>query len=213
MPLGFSESVHRPTIPSDPETSRRFSSDVSFVGGWEPRRERLLTTIAAIGCELKIWGYAWDHLVDGYWSIRRACRLHRNAGYDSFRIARNQLIAPALKGGEVYGDQYAWALSCARISLGLVRMVCPDQHTTRTFEIPACRTMMIADRTDEHREFFTEGKEAEFFSGKDELIDKIKYYLRNERDRKRIAEAGYRRCLESGYSYRSRLSRTLAEIG
>jgi len=212
MPLGFSEHMHRPSFSSDPELRSHFASDVAFLGGWEPRREELLAAVASTGCDLKIWGYSWDHLIDGRWSIRRACRLSRNAGIESFRIARNESIAKALKGTEIYGEEYAWALSGAKIGLGFLRKVCPDQHTTRTFEIPACRSMMLADRTDEHKEFFVEGKEAEFFSSKQELVEKTQYYLKNDRAREEIAERGYLRCLNSGYSYRHRMSQTLAEI-
>lgn len=212
MPLGFSERVHRPVSSANATRRRAFASDVGFLGGWEPRREGLLDAIAQTGCDLKIWGYAWDHLVDGKWSPRRYLRLKALAGRDPFRIHRNERLAKALQGGEVYGDSYAFALSGARISVGFLRHVCPDQHTTRTFEIPACASMMIADRTDEHREFFEEGREAEFFSSEPELVDKVRFYLKDETAREKIALAGLARCYNSGYSYRNRVSQVLAEL-
>src|SRR5205814_385670 len=57
-PLGFAEWVHRPLVPRDVARHNAFSSDVGFVGGWEPRRQALLEAIAATGCRLKIWGYS-----------------------------------------------------------------------------------------------------------------------------------------------------------
>ena len=94
-----------------------------------------------------------------------------------------------------------------------LRKVCQDQHTTRTFEIPACGSMLLADRTEQHREFFEEGKEAEFFASCEELLDKTKFYCSNESARKRVAEAGYLRCKQGGYSYVCRLRRALQELG
>lgn len=212
MPLGYATTVHRPISPRNSQERTRFNSDVGFLGGWEPRRETLLDAITQTGCKLKIWGYAWDHLIDGKWSPRRTIRLRMLAGQDAFHIHKNERLAAALQGNEVYGDKYAYALSGARISVGFLRHVCPDQHTTRTFEIPACGSMMIADRTDEHQEFFEEGKEAEFFSTQEELVDKTKFYLQNESLRETIALNGYQRCLDSGYSYEYRLRRVLAEL-
>lgn len=209
MPLGYAEAVHRPVVPGDIAARRAYSSDVAFLGGWEPRRETLLNALACTDCNLKIWGYGWDHLVDGRWTLRRAYRLRLLAGKDSFRITKNERIAAALQGGEVYGDAYAWALAGARINVGFLRHICPDQHTTRTFEIPACGSMMIADRTDEHREFFEEGKEAEFFSSEEELVEKVRFYLKHETSREKVAYNGYQRCLNSGYSYRERLADVL----
>jgi spore maturation protein CgeB len=93
-----------------------------------------------------------------------------------------------------------------------LRKVCPDQHTTRTFEIPACGSMLLADRTEEHRDFFEEGQEAEFFDSIDEMIDKLKFYTRNESARKRVADGGYQRCKQAGYAYMCRLSTALKEL-
>jgi spore maturation protein CgeB len=72
--------------------------------------------------------------------------------------------------------------------------------------------LLIADRTEEHQEFFEEGKEAEFFASSEELLEKTKFYCRNECARKRIAEGGYKRSREGKYSYMHRLSTALGAL-
>jgi spore maturation protein CgeB len=205
MPLGFCDEVHRPLLSKD----ARWSCAVGFLGGWEPRRERLLHSIAATGVNLKIWGGYWDFLRDGKWTLRRHIILRQLCGGDYFQFHRDEFLARAYQGGEVYEDDYARALTGSRIGIGFLRKVCPDQHTTRTFEIPACGSLLLADRTEEHQEFFEEGKEAEFFASSDELLEKAKFYCSNESARKRIAEGGYKRCREGKYSYMHRLSTAL----
>jgi len=93
-----------------------------------------------------------------------------------------------------------------------LRTVCPDQHTTRTFEIPACGSLLLADRTEEHQEFFAEGQEAEFFSSSEELLEKIKFYQSNESARKRVAAWGHSRCASGGYAYVHRLKTVLDRV-
>lgn len=208
MPLGFCDEAHRPLPSSDP----RWHCSVGFLGGWEPRRERLLHDIAATGADLKIRGGYWDFLRDGKWSLRRQIILKQLAGRDAFHFHRDEFLSQAWQGDEVYGDDYARAVTGAKIGLGLLRKVCPDQHTTRTFEIPACGSMLLADRTDEHREFFAEGKEADFFSSESEFVDKVKFYCGNEPARERIAQAGYRRCIDGQYAYVHRLKAVLDRL-
>lgn len=208
MPLGYCDEVHRPLPSDDP----RWSCAVGFLGGWEPRREHLLHVLAAAGIDLKIRGSYWDFLRDGKWTLRRRMILTQLAGSDGFRIHGDELFGRALQGGEVYADDYARALSGAKIGLGLLRRVCPDQHTTRTFEIPACGSMLLADRTDEHRALFEEGKEAEFFASAEELVDKAKFYCGDEFARLRMARAGFERCVKSRYAYVHRLDATLSAL-
>lgn len=202
MPLGYCDEVHRPLASDD----ARWSCAVGFLGGWEPRRETFLHAVAAAGIDLKIWGGYWEFLRDGQWSPRRHIILRQLAGKAEFQFHRDELLSRAHQGGEVYADDYARALTGSRIGVGFLRKVCPEQHTTRTFEIPACGSMLLADRTEEHQEFFEEGKEAEFFSSHEELLDKARFYCSHESARKAVADHGYRRCRESGYAYVCRLT-------
>jgi len=209
MPLGYCDEVHRPLASED----GRWRSAVGFLGGWEPRRERFLHAVTASGIDVKIWGRYWEFLRDGRWTPRRHIILRQLAGKDRFRFHRDELLSRAHQGGEVYADDYARALTGSRIGVGFLRKACPDQHTTRTFEIPACGSLLLADRTEEHQEFFEEGIEAEFFASCEELLDKAKFYSTNESSRKCVADRGYKRCSEGGYAYVHRLRRALLELG
>jgi hypothetical protein len=208
MPLGYCDEVHRPLPSSDP----RWNCQLGFLGGWEPRREAMLAPLAAASLDLRIWGGYWDHLRDGRWTLRRKIIMDQLAGGAAYRIRRNEKLAACLQSGEVYGDDYARALTGSKIGIGFLRKVCPDQHTTRTFEIPACGSMLLADRTPEQQEFFQEGKEAEFFSSRDELLDKARFYSNRPQTRDLIAEGGRDRCIRGRYAYIHRLEAVLFEL-
>jgi spore maturation protein CgeB len=208
MPLGYCDETHRPLPSQDPQ----WHCEIGFLGGWEPRRERYLHAVAASGAQLKIWGGYWDFLSDGELTLRRLVILRQLAGNEPFRFHQDHLLTHAHQGGEIYGEDYARALSGARIGIGFLRQVCPDQHTTRSFEIPACGSLLIADRTAEHQAFFEEGREAEFFGCVEELLEKITFYRGNETARQRVAGAGRERCERSRYAYVNRLQGALSEI-
>jgi spore maturation protein CgeB len=205
MPLGYCDEVHRPLASDNP----RWTCSVASLGGWEPHRQAMLHAVAASGIDVKIWGFHWEFLCDGRWTPRRHFILRQEAGSAPFNFQYDELIARAYQGGEVYGDDYARALTGARIGIGFLRRICPEQHTSRSFEIPACGSMFLGERTEEHQEFFVEGEEAEFFSSEAELLDKIRFYSTNESSRRRIAENGYQRCVNGQYAYMHRLRAVL----
>lgn len=100
---------------------------------------------------------------------------------------------------------YTKSLCATRINLGFLRKLNRDTQTDRTMEIPACGAFMLAERSDDHLRLFEEGREAAFFGSDDELLEKVRYYLRHEDERTAIARAGRQNCLDAGYSETERM--------
>lgn len=214
-PLGYDPVGHRRAeiVPSP------FATELAFVGGWEPRRERLVVAAHSSRRSIKVWGYGWRIAQQSTMNPLRALRLGRLTTEQRpyFGRARPELVGIVQHGegghGEIYEERYAAAVAGASISLGFLREACPDQHTTRSFEIPAMGGFMLAHRSEEHQQFFTEGTEAEYFESDEEFLDKVQFYLSHRAARQRIAAAGFRRCMTSGYSYDDRLRKIVEELG
>jgi spore maturation protein CgeB len=184
----FSHGIFKPTEINDDERLR-FGCDIAFIGHCEPHYQRTLRFVADHFERLAIWGPQWGA-----------------------RVASNPWLKRVFRGPGVWGEDYLKALRCAKIGLGLLTRLAPDQATTRSMEIPAAGTFMLAERTDEHRELFEEGTEAEFFGSLDELRDKLRFYLRDDAAREKIAAAGQRRVMTSGYSYQDRMRELVEHV-
>jgi spore maturation protein CgeB len=170
---GYGESITPVPQPEIPDALR---SKVCFIGHCQPHYATTLQHLAS-RLPLKIWGPNWMAYA-----------------------ARNDWARDIVQGDSCYGEDYARALSGAKIAIGLLSKRIPETTTTRSFEIPACGTMLLAERTAEHQALFEEGLEAEFFDGAEECAEKAVHYLENETARERIAAAGHARCQNSGYS-------------
>jgi len=182
----YDPRTHRPMRLSEGER-RKYDAEISFVGGFEEERARELRWLAESGLQVKIWGYQWEKMPRSVPGL----------------VVENELLR---------GVEYAKAICGSRINLGFLRKVNRDLQTTRSIEIPACGAFMLAERTDEHLRLFEEGKEAEFFSSREELLEKCRYYLEHDEERERIARAGRERCIRDGYSNAERLRRVIDYI-
>ena len=70
---------------------------------------------------------------------------------------------------------------------------------------------MLAERTQDHLDLFEEGVEAEYFDTREELKDKIVYYLNEPDKRKIIALAGYNKCMALGLSYNDTMQKLIED--
>ena len=114
--------------------------------------------------------------------------------------------------GFALGRNFRMAMGGAKIAINLVRRANRDGHVMRSFEIPACGSFMLAERTEEHLELFREGTEAAYFSSPEELVESVRNYLGNSQDREAVSAAGYNRVISGGNSYGHRLSELIASV-
>lgn len=185
----FVDNAYHPAIhkPHELTPAERVAlgGPIGFIGACESERARSLDVLARNDIPVKVYCEGWDAWV---------------AQNDSpIRVA----------GGSQHGDAFARVICAFDINLCFLRKVNRDLQTTRSIEVPACGSFLLAERTDEHLRLFEEGREAEFFSSDDELLEKVRYYLDHPEERARIAAAGRQRCLTGGYSNQDRLRRML----
>lgn len=181
----FSEFLHHP-FRLLPDEKGLYGCDVSAIGAFEPERADSVLFLAEKGIKVHVWGGLWQHWVGKHPNL----------------IVHNQFL---------FGEEYAKAICATKINLNFLRKINRDEVTSRSVEIPACGGFMLTERTKRHAQFFIEGKEAEFFSTNQELYEKVLFYLEHEDKRNEIAQAGFERCLKSGYSMRAQLESILKQ--
>jgi spore maturation protein CgeB len=66
----------------------------------------------------------------------------------------------------------------------------------RDFEVPMSGSMLLTQFSEELSLLYDEDKEIVTYKNEYEMIDKMKFYLKNNQQRKKIADAGHRRVLQ-----------------
>ena len=136
------------------------------------------------------------------------------AGIKWHRFAKKHQNNPNLiyLGNGVYGKDYVTTLQNAKMAWGAISKWIPELHTTRTFEIPACGTVLVTERNTETLQFFNED-EVLFFSNEAEMVDKISVLLLDDEALQQISQKGHLRATTSGYDYQSQLLHICSNIG
>lgn len=167
--------------------SNKYSHDIIFVGHWEnDSRDEYIKVLLDRRFNVGLYGTDW----------------HRSKYYDVFRRRMGNIIP--------LREDYNLALSSAKIALVFLSKKNHDTYTRRSFEIPAAKTFMLSEYTDDMNSMFQEGKEAQYFRNKQELIDKAQCYLEHDTERQKIAQAGHERLLRDGHEVTDRAKQILS---
>jgi len=187
FPFAYEPSIHRP-VPIPPEETALWNADVAFVGTYAPLRTALLEHLVTnVPARYAIWGSGWHHL------------------------KKSSPLRPYVHFRPIVLDDLCKATGGAKISLGFLRKENRDEYTQRTFEIPACGGLLLAERTARHAAFYREGIEAEFFDPNSpaELCDKVRGLLKDDARRMGIRDAGRKAVARSGQTYDDRARQIL----
>ncbi|QQR49701.1 glycosyltransferase [bacterium] len=169
MPFAYDETIFEQELSISDSDRTRYTADVSFIGTWEPERAWWLSTLRTRmpHLNLAIWGNGWEY-------------------------EKQSNLANCIKGPALYPPESLKAFRCSTINLNFIRRQNMTSHNMRTFELPANKSFVLAQRTYEHtHELFKENVSIACFESIDELIEKIHFYLNNELQRRTCIDNAY----------------------
>jgi spore maturation protein CgeB len=163
------------------------TNDVIYIGHFEnDGREKILQVLHDAGIQLRVYGTGWEKAQSRIsWLAKQ--KIH-----------------------QVWGTEYSALLSNAKISLVFLSAKNRDVYTRRCFEIPACGSLLMAPRTKELQHLFRDGEEAVFWDTAENLASRVNYYLKNDKLRATIANAGRTRLLKDGHDEYARARQIIA---
>lgn len=175
--------------------------DVSFVGALSNEystRKRILQAIQSNYRHLKleIWGKTWTwynpfHLYEYKIKKRLFCKHIYN--YNIFPMQVN----------EIYNS--------TKICLNIHHSQSVEGLNPRTFEILGAGGFQLVDYKKKIEEFFNIGHEIVCYKNETDLLNKIKYYLENDDERRKIAQSGYD-VVRKQHTYKHRAETILNDI-
>tara|TARA_B100001057_G_scaffold499547_1_gene610663 strand:+ start:829 stop:1875 length:1047 start_codon:yes stop_codon:yes gene_type:complete len=171
------------------EDKIKYTSDVVFIGHYEKDiRLEYLEEIVKAGYNLKIFGppYEWNRV-----------------------ILKSKILKHLYPINLIWNVEYSKAISGAKIAICFFSKLNRDTYTRRCFEIPATRTMLLSEYSQDMTVIFKQGAEVELFKSKEEMIKKIKLYLENDDLRLKVAIKGYQKVINNGYDILSRMKEVI----
>ena len=152
---------------------------VGFIGHMRKDRIDLLSNIAQhLGTKLAIAGINWNRIP----------------------ILRNKAtLLPA-----AFGRNFSEFIAQAPVQLGLLNSDNRDQHTARSFEVPAAGGLLVAEDTPDHREIFGTDGNVLFFKDEKDLLNKLEWVKNHPNEASEIAENGFKHITMNGNSWQDR---------
>ena len=151
------------------------SLDFAFVGLWSPKRQQYLEAALDVSDNGAVYGPKW----------RRK----------TYRDARFRRI---VRGGYIGGEPLVRLYNSAKIVINITEWgaasgIRRSGMTMRLFEVPACGTLLLTDRSAEIDAAMTPGEHVATFADVEEFRAKFAHYLEHEVERGRIAARGMAR--------------------
>ena len=114
-------------------------------------------------------------------------KVHLFTRSDTSKISKNVV----LHGGVRSLEEMPFVFRNSRINLNISLRSIQTGLPQRIWDVLACRGFLLTNAQDEICDYFTPGVHLETYSNKEELKEKIRYYLDHDDERERIAQNGF----------------------
>lgn len=138
--------------------------------------------------------------------LNRGVQVGLNEGWDGFEPGN-----PYISRVSGSFNEYNHILNKAKIAIVFLSGRNHDTYTRRCFEIPMVKTLMLAPYTNDLANFFRDGVEAVFYTGVEDFVDKVCYYLEHEKERKQVAENGYQKIKNGKFEVKDRVKQIVED--
>ena len=185
------------------EYDKKFEGDISYIGTNLPQKRKFFKEqLFPLGkkYELKLYGQDWT--------------------------SKDKLLGWIQKFGQYFNINFLKKVQSPKLDLNDERKIyssskiCVNIHedyqkefggdfNERTYKIPLCKGFEITDDVASIRKYFEDGKEIVIAKDKEDWFKKIDYYMNHPEERKKIAEAGYKKVLKS-HTYNNRAEQFIA---
>jgi spore maturation protein CgeB len=182
--------------------------DVTFVGQAYGERPAYIKHLLDNEIDIRVWGYGWDRSSRNYQS--RMTNPLKRLG----RTVKEFLSTTDWEDDRDMVQMY----SRSKINLGFSSCNTDDaeerilQIRLRDFEVPMSGGFYLVEYMEELEEFFEIGKEIACYSGPEELVEKVQYYLKQDTEREKIRQAGHERSLRD-HTWHKRFEKAFKEMG
>lgn len=198
LPLAHDANTYRALDSTDGEPI-----DVSFVGSLMNRRRKevLSHLVHELDANIEIWYPAWT--------------LKNPVSFYRYRIKRRKMsrhINRTFIDHATINVIYNRSKICLNIHKAWkINSDEPVGLNMRTFEIPGAGGFELVDDVSNIGDHFDVGEELVTYSGLDDLVETVRYYLDNDEEREAIASRGYRRAKDE-HTFDDRLDEILQDL-
>ena len=171
---------------------KEFNCDVVFAGHYEDDgRIEMLESICKSGYKLNLFGGGWNRALN--------------------QLDKDSPLLELYPITPVTGDNYRYAICGAKVAMCFLSTLNNDTYTRRNFQIPAMKTAMLSEYSDDLSNLYKEDEEVMFFKNEEEMLNKLEILVNNNDLRESISRAGYERVYKDGNDVVSRM-RMLLDI-
>jgi spore maturation protein CgeB len=187
LPFACDPDYHRPIELTRGE-KKRYAKDVVFVGGYSSNRWQTLKELKEFN--IGVWGPYWNKAANGYGAKQYV--KDANLNYTEWvKIYNASKIVIVIHYQDGQTPCY--------------------QASPKVFEALACRSFVLVDRQKDVFSLFDDKRHLVGFDNREDLKEKIKYYLDHPREREEIARQGYQEVLTK-HTYTHRINKMFSEI-